>query len=136
VSVQVYRNPKRFVQDWQRYALDQALTRYGQPTRATFATEPGPHYALVIIYDQLGFFIIYVGPATQTSSGLQACPVFNQMTEIILELHSPEAGPIVGEIEPSSSLEGATGMNLETFYETFKNPDSQVCLEKPFPSDK
>ena len=64
---------------------------------------------------------------------MQACPCFEEVTFIVLNLQAPRPGePVLESSEdPSRPLEEATGMDVETFYETFRNVDSNVCLESP-----
>jgi hypothetical protein len=90
--------------------------------------EPGssPYYILAILYDQLGFSVRYIGPATYGESLIRVCYIFNQVTDIDLWLQSPkQVTPLVqGAITPDEmpyfrSLEEATGMSLEKFYNTF-----------------
>ena len=135
--------PERFAQDWHRYSLDQVLTRYGQPSQVMLHLEPPIEagspagYSLHVFYDQLGIAMSYLGLANGETM-IQACPVFEQMTGIGLWLQAcEEEFPLVEHVIAPDvmgyfrSLEEATGMSLETFYEIFRNPDSRVCLEGP-----
>jgi hypothetical protein len=142
ISVQVFGEPDSnyFAHDWSRYSLDQVLTRHGMPTQVTLymqgGAEPGAggEYALQVVYDNLGFLIVYGGESiVKTPNLLKACPIFDQIGTLFLKLQSPETGKPVLQLEPNVAdaiaLEKVTGMDLETFYETFREPASKTCLE-------
>ncbi|MBN2390647.1 MAG: hypothetical protein JXR84_07990 [Anaerolineae bacterium] len=128
----------RFAQDWQRYSLDQLLSRYGSPSRVRVVLAlpidaGGPtYYILYMFYDDLGISVIYMGPATKQGEMLNTCFSFHQIT---LWLQSPELStPLEQMIDPDEwaytvPLDEATGMGVEEFYETFRHPGA--CLEAP-----
>lgn len=133
---------EHFARDWRRYSLDQVLIRYGEPSQVMLQLTPPMEagspagYALDIYYDELGIAVRYLALATYEEMMIRACPVFDHITGIDLWLQSPEEeASLVGRaIAPDEMayfrpLEEATGMSLETFYDTFSNPDIQVCLE-------
>ena len=131
---------KHFAQDWRRYSLDQVLTRYGEPSQVHIqlvpAIEPGApvYYNLALVYDHLGFFINYEGPAVHEPPVMRACPRFEEVTLIVLELQVSRPGESVLEPQeeyPFPTLEEATGMNVDAFYEVFRDADSDTCLESP-----
>lgn len=140
VNSEIFRGAvsERFAQDWHRYAPDQLLSKHGIPSQVYIHMMPpiernAPvYYTLWLVYDQVGFFIIYRGPASYEPPTMRACPRFKDVTWIVLYLESPGLGRLFTEsANPPVTLEEATGMGVETFYETFKNPDSDVCLESP-----
>lgn len=128
----------RFAQDWARYSLDQVLSRYGAPSRARIAlvlpVEPGGpiYYILYVFYDDLGVGLRYMGPAVAQGEVLRTCFSFEDIT---LWLQSPESStPLEHAIGPDEwsfavPLDEATGMSVEEFYETFRQPGA--CLEAP-----
>jgi len=128
----------QFTQDWARYSLDQVLSRYGVPSRARIAlalpVEPGgpTYYILYVFYDNLGIGIRYLGPASEQGELLRTCFSFEDIT---LWLQSPESStPLEHAIGPDEwsfavPLDEATGMSVEEFYETFRQPGA--CLEAP-----
>ena len=133
-----------FAQDWQRYSLDNVLNRYGQPSQVLIALLVGAEssgYDLFLLYDHLGIAINYGGSATIIQVEpllIRACPQHDEVSGITLWLQSPQQGtPLLqrtltpDEMSYFRSLEEVTGMSVETFYETFKNPESEVCLEGP-----
>lgn len=127
---------EHFAQDWHRYALDQVLTRYGKPSQVRIHLFPfdNPYYGLTLVYDHLGFMVYYQGLAVRELPLVRACFRFDDVTSIHLTLQSPQSGrPLLGlsELDPSRPLEEVTGMSVEMFHETFKNPDSDVCFESP-----
>ncbi len=138
------RGGDRFAKDWQRYSLDQVLTRYGVPSQVWLflnpAVEPGsgPNYGLTVAYDQPEVSIYFEGPASIKGAKTHICPLFKQVRLMMLQLGPitqstsgapsifPEGNPFV------QSLEEATGMSLETFHETFMNSNSRACLDALF----
>ncbi|MCP4535695.1 MAG: hypothetical protein GY832_00945 [Chloroflexi bacterium] len=141
VHSEVFRGAtsERFAQDWQRYSPDQLLSKYGVPSQVYIHMMPpierdAPvYYTLWLVYDQVGFFIIYRGPASYEPPTMQACPQFKEVTWIVLYLESPGLSQLFTDpsTNPPVTLEEATGMDMVMFYETFKNPDSDTCIESP-----
>ncbi len=129
---------ERFAQDWHRYSPNQILNRYGVPSQVYLQLVPlieqdSPiYYQLWLVYDQVGFFIVYTGPATDETSMMRFCPQFEEVTQISLYLELPQLDQSVIESPGDMHiLEEATGMDVATFYETFNDPASDVCLESP-----
>lgn len=119
------------------------MTQYGRPSQVVFVTDPpierdAPgYYGVTLIYEPLGFAVSYMGPAQLTAdfSTMRACPVFDEVLFINLYLVSPEDSVTTYLRKLTSTdkwplLEEETGMSIETFYETFKEADSDVCLEQ------
>jgi hypothetical protein len=137
-QVNALTQPGNFSQDWQRYSMDQVLKRYGVPARVQLqlvpAIEPGapPGYALTIVYEDRGFWIRYQGPATSDGTLVRACPTFTEVEYIVLRLQSSTAQTPVFRPDPDGydrSLEEATGMSLQTFYDDFTDARKPTCLE-------
>lgn len=134
---------EHFAQDWHRYSLDQVLTRYGEPSQVMLQWVPpleggNPPYILLVFYDHLGFAVLYLGSATYDGTAFEVCPAFDQVTYISLWLQASDNETSLMERAITSDeapyyrfLEEVTGMSLEVFYNTFRSPDSQVCLEGP-----
>ncbi len=129
---------ENFASNWHRYSPDQVLNRHGEPSQVYIQLVPpierdAPvYYQLWLVYDHLGFYIVYTGPAVYEPPIMRACLRFDEVTAIALRLQSPRPGESVLESpELLRTLEEATGMDVETFYETFRNADSDVCLESP-----
>lgn len=143
--------PQHLAQDWQRYALSQVLARFGKPSqvRLHYWAEKDEIYSLAVIYDQLGILVEYIGAEQYTfaedgrPTTILICLTSKPITDINLWLQAPGAEPPLAEIfsrfgggyhsmpfgEPLPSLEEATQMSLETFYETYLDPNAQLCLE-------
>jgi hypothetical protein len=131
-----------FVKAWQRYSVDQVLSRYGIPTAVRIQlsprSEPGASlgHALTLVYDYLGIVINYSGEATDGSRSdfIRACPFLTNVIDIDLKFQSPKTStrfPLLRLTDPGHdrSLQEATGMSLDDFYNKFKNPSNQACLE-------
>ena len=143
----------RFTHDWQRYAWSQILAEYGPPSQvrinlsSTNYSTPAS-YKLILFYESLGMAIQYDGLAKDIDvQRVRACPRFENITGIHVTLISPKQSkalldtalppdPLlqnttgVRVIDLWPSLENATGMNVQTFYKTFKDVKSQGCLEE------
>jgi hypothetical protein len=134
---------EHFAQDWRSYTWEQIMTQYGRPSQVVFVTDPpverdAPgYYGVTLIYEPLGFAVGYMGLAQLTAdfSTMRACPVFNEVLLINLDLVSPEDSvtthlhKLMGTYK-WPLLEEETGMSVDVFYETFKEADSDVCLEQ------
>ena len=133
----------RFPQDWQRYALHQVLSRYGQPSQVMlefWPNPPGPYYpySLLVFYDHQGILIRYGGSAIP-GEPFRMCPKLEEIDYLNLWLRPPGEGPSLleladldrAELAQMLPLEEATGMGIQTFYETFREADATVCLESP-----
>lgn len=147
IQVTSYISPgdksERFAQDWHRYSLDQVLTRYGEPSQVMLELWPNPPepyypYRLFVFYEERGILIAYEGPAIPGET-LQVCPKFEQVTHLRLWLQSPgqERSLLeLADLDPLEQaqmlpLEEATGMDVQTFYETFRQAGTTTCLESP-----
>lgn len=143
-SIQVLSEPmvdprtSTFAQDWHRYSLDQVLTRYGLPSQIRLLLVPPiergapPYYGLTLIYNDRGFSIHYKGPAMYEPPTIGMCPRFDEVNFLVLNLQSPQQDePVLEPSEESASLplEEAVGMDIETFYEIFREPGASQCLE-------
>ena len=135
--------------DSQSYTLPQVLAAYGQPTAIWIRTfsavadrDDGvvPFFVL-LHYQQEGFLIRYVGFTHKEDGQIPICP---QQAGGVLWLWSPKremtltdianigvGGFPTDEVSDYRSLEEATGMSVEEFYQTFMQPDNQTCLETP-----
>ncbi len=133
----------QFYRDWARYSLDQVLTRYGKPSQVLLELWPNPPepyypYRLFVFYEELGILIAYEGPAIPGET-FRVCPEFEQVTDLRLWLQSPNQEYSflqLANLDPTEQaqllpIEEATGMDVETFYKTFKEAYTTVCLESP-----
>jgi len=81
----------------------------------------------------------YHGPAQKLGKTLRLCP---SQADVGLVLWSPEysmtldrlanlGNEVVGDMSWFRSLEEATGMSVEQFYQSFVQPNNKLCLETP-----
>jgi hypothetical protein len=100
------------------------------------------NYTVDLFYQNKGILIEYStgNPLQEIERKLQNCMIKDMATPFI-HLWSPEAENLSFQDakkfidttnlpEPKPLLEAA-GMDTKTFYETFKNPATDVCLETP-----
>jgi hypothetical protein len=124
------------------YLLSPFLNNYGQPEEVWLSTYccPFEHgdlpFTLVLFYPNQGITALYSEDGVRQDDQVQAC-IQDPVT--FLYVHTPnlnlsfeeETGDIP-ELEGNYlSLGEATGMDVATFYETFKNPDNTTCLQTP-----
>lgn len=141
-----------FVQNWERYSLDQVLTRYGMPSDVfvyyPYKADPGPStYQLYLFYEARGIEIDYAGMSQDFNDKeeTQVCPNLRNVFRINLFLYQPtQISNIVETVIPPDTIsfiagpdtvydliswEQATDTTLESFYETFSQLDSEACFE-------
>jgi hypothetical protein len=120
------------------YLLPHLLEIYGVPTEVIVYVETGGadlmEFWIGAMYEQ-GIIAQYDYDLNWADGQYRACP---QYVEPSLSLWAPNDQQLlamfVGDMKRhlgSVTLQQATGMNLETFYETFKNPDNTTCLYSP-----
>ena len=142
----------RFVQDWERYTLDQVLARFGKPTQVLlhYWSDHESFFGVGVLYEDRGILVEYMGLAQGEKEEdeyhfdpVVICPTRSQLTDINIWLKSPEAelsltdvfldsgGGYLGLLpyQNTPSLEDATGMTLDTFYTTFLDPNTDACME-------
>ena len=131
-----YDHPQ-FAEDWKTYMLPQMLEVYGPPSQVLLCTGNGAPWSpfdLILFYAEKGFLVQYSGEAEEREGETWlVCP---HLVEITLHLWSPERSVSLEDIPGFTmwgphSLEEATGMSIEQFYETFVQPDTETCLETP-----
>ena len=129
------------------YSLPSLLQSYGQPSEVGFEViskeerEIQP-FIVDVFYRELGILVEYstVDPMKEVGENLQNC-LISKMDSPFLHLWSvetqylsfQEAKKFIDTTnlpEPKSLLE-ATGMDAKSFYETFKNSETDACLETP-----
>ncbi|MEJ5308298.1 MAG: hypothetical protein WHX52_00880 [Anaerolineae bacterium] len=141
----------QFTTLWQRYALQPVLVRHGPPTRVFFDMTIGapcigsgifPTYDMWVIYDDQGIAIRYSGLLLYDHDTWAVCPVFGQWRSIAISLWSVKDGIAppdfaAGVYDPAGDfsvygfLPELTTMSAQTFYETFRQPVPQACIEIP-----
>jgi hypothetical protein len=139
--------PQHFAQDWNRYALPEALARYGVPSKVlVHYWSFGWQYNIALFYEDQGFLIAYSGLIGDGSfdyseKPLRICPAQNRPTEISIWMAEPKSDTLKrlgfnhGEIDPAESyalsLEEVTDVTVQDFYNTFLNPSATTCLTVP-----
>jgi len=140
-----YGDPQ-FAEDWKTYMLPQILGAYGPPQQVFLETySSGPDrlpFRLLLFYPDQGLLAKYEGSTGENGQGEwveagQAIRIRPRRSDIALWLWSPEREMTLADLGLSSqvdldrlrSLEEATGMSIEQFYQTFVQPDNQTCLE-------
>jgi hypothetical protein len=129
------------------YALPHVLQTYGPPTEVwlrTFAkADLGVQdYLVELFYQEAGILLEYrTGqPLEEIKGKLRNCRI-NEMDAPVIHLWSTEGQDLTFEDakqfidranlpEPKPLLD-ATGMDVQTFYETFTDRTTDVCLETP-----
>lgn len=132
------------------YRLPQLLTNYGEPSDILIATwPPDPFlkadydpFSIVVLYTEQGIMAEYIAPAKRVGDLYQGCPTQGYLT---LRTWDPEqaiplpkiaamgAGVGIGEnsIDYFKPIEEATSMTASEFFQVFKVPDNEICLETP-----
>jgi hypothetical protein len=142
----------RFVEDWERYTLDQVLARFGKPSQVLlhYWFESIAPFSVGVLYEDRGILVEYMGltqgekdEGEYSFNPVVICPTRSQFTDINVWLKSPETEPSLTDVfvdfgggylgllpyRNTPSLEDATGMSLDTFYTTYLDPNTDVCLE-------
>jgi len=136
-----------FNQTFAYYLLPQILSNYGPPSQVwlkPYLDDPQRSditwwpFILVLFYPQQGIYVEYVMPRNSTGEYFEGCPTHS---EVYLAVWNPqddiplsqiaEKGGFGFDAEYSKSVEKATSMTLDQFYQTFKNPGNTACLETP-----
>ncbi|MCP4611309.1 MAG: hypothetical protein GY845_21570 [Planctomycetes bacterium] len=144
--------PQHFVLDWQRYTLDQTLARFGKPSQVLlhYWNEDDAPFSVGVLYEDRGVLIEYMGLTQRDRSverygPITICPVREHLTDINAWLKSPELQADVTlddvfrrfgggylsllRFYSTPTLEEAAEMSVDEFYETFQNPDTDVCFQ-------
>lgn len=127
--------------------LPAILSEYGQPTEIWLLTANAPMddvlgFSLTLFYAQYHFMLTYSNWDGEIIDGKVRGCLSGEEESLHLVTWSPEEGltfaetgeglhkphrPIIYDLP----LEEATGISVETFYETFKNANEPICLETP-----
>lgn len=135
----------QLAKDWNLYRLPQMLTNYGQPSEVFLETFTGapdggrPPFSLLLFYPEKGILVRYFGLVEKREKTLRVCL---SQADVSLWLWSPEHSMTLDRLanlgnEPISdmsgfrSLEEATGISVEQFYQSFAQPNNKRCFETP-----
>ncbi len=120
------------------------LDTYGQPSEIWLLTASAPMdddlgFRLILFYAQYHFMLKYNGDGEIIDGKVRSC--FSGKESLRLIVWSPEEELTFVETEHGLHeprpiiydlpLEEATGISVQTFYETFKNGSEPICLETP-----
>jgi hypothetical protein len=141
-------NPVGFQSALESYSPRNVMADYGAPTRVWMYTDSMDYgdrtgYSLWLAYDNLGFLIRYEGFVQQRDKPIyRICPRFDHgmdIQEIVIVLQSPDNPRHVEEMDPYyphvmqyiHSLEDATGLTVEEFYQLFTQDKKPACFDTP-----
>lgn len=126
-----------------QYALPAFLTTYGPPAevwvstyRAAFEYDDLPFFA-VLFYPEQGIVASFNVNGFRQGDFVQGCLQERPVSYLVLLPSGLNMTfeQVVGDASAFNreylSLEEATGMEVMTFYETFKDSDNTTCLETP-----
>jgi hypothetical protein len=129
------------------YSLPKLLATYGRPTRVLVEVEKFDYrdrrehperFEITILYPEKGIFVSYEMYGERNGEKISGCPA---KAFVQLSLLSPNDQNSYEKVLPANdgawkwklayakSLEDATSMTIEQFYQTFKQPNH--CLESP-----
>lgn len=127
------------------YNLSAFLSTYGMPSEVWLRTynqarEGDLPFDTVLFYPEQGILTRYDSQADDLGEQITGCP--QQKPALVLSLWSPERQLTFAEATSETieiredgwlyhPLQEATGMDVETFYQTFKEANNSVCLETP-----
>lgn len=125
-----------------QYMLSTFLTTYGQPSEVWLSTYSASYsdlpFRVALFYPTQGIVALYSDNGIKQGGLVHGCP--QQGPVKFLSLWDPSMEELTFDVLKSRtsafnvdfiSLEEATGMDVITFYETFKNPGNSTCLETP-----
>jgi hypothetical protein len=135
----IYVGPNSTIRSYQ---LHQLLTNYGKPNDIfveTFSNLPDGYlpFRLALFYSEQRILAEFEYEAQRADDMLKGCPqpIGPQLSlwganKVLTEedIQRQISGP---DTDPPLSLEEVTDMSIETFYQTFKNPAYEACIETP-----
>ncbi len=147
----VYGEPF-FYQTLDYYLLPNILSEYGRPSDILIAPFPDdPDYpsdakipfSIVLFYQDKGIFAEYILPKGKNGENLVGCPTKAGYLTVIVwppnqhlsieTVASMNTGLGINKLNVDyfKTIENATSMTVEDFYQTFKSPESTACIETP-----
>ena len=120
------------------YSWQQIMTRYGKPSQIRIhfvppiEAESPVYYTLSLIYESMAFVVSYQGPAIYVPPVIRTGSNFADVTIITIRLCAVNSGQPCWKAAPSDNsrfLEEVVDMDIDTFYETFKDANRSLCLE-------
>jgi hypothetical protein len=131
---------ERFFQEWQLFSLPAILDRYGSPSYIQFEeiqrAEPGPlRYYVAISYPELGIEVQYKVFAERLNETTdRVCMNMENVYDLELVLFTADRVenvpvPIIPNLDQYISWEDVAGRDSDAFYESFRDPNSSLCVE-------
>ena len=134
------------------FTLDRMLSQYGSPAEiyvySLFQTMVTPPILvrLVLFYEEQGILLIYEG-RTENTNPLEICPGnLDEDGFTWAYLWSPEDKRSFSDFSNKTPFGGFSGkylplseetsINIETFYDWYRNPNNLPCFEMPNPTMK
>lgn len=129
--------------DLPNFSFSALLTEYGPPTEIWLVTAKEPrdgfHVLSVTLFYEQGYLLGGGVEVTTEGDIIQGCLQQGRVTRIATwapeeRFTYTEASSRTIGLQPNPfalSLEEATGMSIATFYNTFKDSSTSVCLETP-----
>jgi hypothetical protein len=137
-----------FVTVWHRYTLQAMLSRHGAPSQVHLNLTVGapcagagtfPDYKMWIVYGDQGIAVRYSGLALTDNEKWLVCPVFGQLKTIAIRLQAADAGAelvdpesevfdLGGDFSVYGLLPDLTGMSVQSFRDTFSQPEPHTCI--------
>jgi hypothetical protein len=121
-------------------SLPAVLSEYGAPQNVYIMLDLGKEqgmedlYLLFLDYSDKGWVAIYLMPALCDKDSCRGCPV---RASVILDLWEPSDDEMASEYGFAGktgnvfTLNEATSMSIDKFYDTYKNPQNSMCLKTP-----
>lgn len=141
------KGSKQFDMSWQSYSVSGLLAGLGKPSEVWIGVghptgDSNPNssksvpflYELFVFYHDLGLRVQYLGRAVKGDPN-RACLSLDQVNEIRLFLQQRSAEPVGGPpAEPYTRMypiSQVSDLDIDAFYQTFKSPNTQECIELP-----
>jgi hypothetical protein len=121
--------------------VSEILSTYGRPTEVwldTLGENYGDNYfpfRVALFYPEQGLLVRYFDEAELTDGYVTGCPQEDSATFVLwspkrnltfLETLSRQQG-----VQYYKPLEEVTEMDIETFYQIYLDPDTEICIETP-----
>jgi hypothetical protein len=131
-----------FNQELEDYLLSAILTEYGMPSEiivATFLDDPDrtditfQEFKLGLLYSEEGFFVEYEAPREKKGNSFAGCPykAHIKVTAWDVQNNISLKDALRRNIDYYKTLEEATSMSIEEFYQEFKDKEVTSCIETP-----
>jgi hypothetical protein len=139
-----------FLQTLGYYRLSNILAEYGMPSEVLIAPFPDdPQYpadtiipfSFVLFYKTEGIFLEYISEREKNGQSFVGCPAQSGYLSVIVwdprqnvsttEIASKTSGVGINSLNVNyfQSLENATTMTPQDFFEIFKDPSNATCIE-------